>query len=72
MSLHYKYEAYVCTKETLKKTLEKYGVAIIPSVLTDEECNEMVSGMWDYFEHLSQEWEKPIFYPFRHIILMAF
>jgi ectoine hydroxylase-related dioxygenase (phytanoyl-CoA dioxygenase family) len=56
MSLSYKYEAYVCTKETLKKTLDKYGVAIIPNVLTDQECDDMVSGMWDFFEHITQDW----------------
>lgn len=53
----YLYDRYVCTKESLKETLEKYGAAIIPSVLTNEECEEMVSGMWDFFEHLTQDWE---------------
>tara|TARA_B100000795_G_C22795219_1_gene439005 strand:+ start:1844 stop:2833 length:990 start_codon:yes stop_codon:yes gene_type:complete len=52
----YECEKYTCTKENLKKTLEKFGVAIIPSVLTDEECEEMVSGMWDFFEHITQNW----------------
>lgn len=56
----YKYETYVCNKETLKTTLDKFGVAIIPNVLTDEECDEMVSSMWDFFEHLTQDWEKPL------------
>ena len=53
----YEYERYACTKESLKETLEKYGVAIIPRVLNDEECEKMVSGMWDFFEHITQNWD---------------
>lgn len=56
----YEFKTYACTKETLKETLEKYGVAVIPNVLNEEECKEMVSGMWDFFEHLTQNWEKQI------------
>ena len=51
---------YFTTKEDLQKTIEEYGVAIIPSVLTTEECFNMVSGIWDYFEHISKNWEIPI------------
>jgi hypothetical protein len=51
---------YFTTKEDLQKTIEEYGVAVIPRVLTDEECFNMVSGIWDYFEHISKEWEIPI------------
>lgn len=51
---------YFCTKETLMDTINEYGVAIIPSVLDDTECDSMVSGMWDYFEHITQSWENPI------------
>ena len=43
-----------------KRHLDKYGVAIIPDVLNPEECESMVSGIWDYFEHITQPWEKPI------------
>jgi hypothetical protein len=56
----YEYEKYTCDKHSLKETLERYGVAIIPSLLTDVECEEMVSGMWDYFEHISAGWETPL------------
>jgi len=48
---------YFTTKEDLQKTIEEYGVAIIPSVLDDEECEKIVNGLWDYFEHISKEWE---------------
>ncbi len=56
----YEYTRYACTADTLKTTLEKFGVAIIPNVLTNEECDSMVSGIWDYFEHITQNWEKSI------------
>ena len=51
---------YFTTLENLKQTLETYGVAIIPSVLNNEECNNMVSGIWDFFEYITQKWPTPI------------
>ena len=51
---------YYCNKETLRETINKYGVAIIPNLLNEEECNLIVSGIWDYFEHITQLWEIPI------------
>lgn len=51
---------YYCTPETLKQTLSEYGVAVIPNVLDEEECNSMVSKLWDFFEHISQGWKTPI------------
>ena len=52
----YEFEKYVCSKETLKETLDTFGVAVIPNVLSDIECEEMTNGMWDFFEHLTQNW----------------
>lgn len=67
----YESDKYFTTKEGLRETLDNYGVAIIPSVLDNEECSQMVSGLWDYFEHISQKWELPISrdntYTFRQI-----
>jgi len=57
---NYEFEKYVCTKETLKTTIEMYGVAIIPSVLDENECATMVNQIWDFFEHITQKWEIPI------------
>ena len=54
------YEKYVCTKETLKATLQEYGVAIVPGVLDETECASMVSKVWDFFEHISQTWTTPL------------
>jgi len=56
----YEFEKYVTNKEALKSTLKKYGVAIIPAVLNNSECENMVGGLWDYFEHISQSWPVPI------------
>lgn len=57
---NYEFEKYICTKETLKQTIYLYGVAIIPNILTEEECNNMVNEIWNFFEHISQSWELPI------------
>jgi ectoine hydroxylase-related dioxygenase (phytanoyl-CoA dioxygenase family) len=56
----YEFEKYVCSKKKLKKTIEKYGVAIIPNVLNENECNEMINNIWNFFEHITQKWEIPI------------
>ena len=56
----YEYKRYVTTKENLRDTINTYGVAIIPGVLDEDECNGIVSGIWDYFEHITQDWTKSI------------
>lgn len=56
----YEFEKYITNMENLKDTIERFGVAIIPSVLTNDECENMVSGIWDYFEHITQSWQKSI------------
>ncbi len=48
------------TKENLKHTLEKYGVAIIPSVLNKTECESMISGFWDFLENATKSFDVPI------------
>src|SRR5271154_917334 len=54
---HYECERYLATAKSLRSVLEKYGVAIIPSVLTEKECQQMVSGMWDTLEHITQNFD---------------
>jgi hypothetical protein len=56
----YEYLKYVATKETLRATIDLYGVAIIPNVLSEKECNAVVSGIWSFFEHITQSWFVPI------------
>jgi hypothetical protein len=42
-----------CTPDTAFETVKKYGVAIIPSLLSTEECNRMNEGMWKTLGELS-------------------
>jgi hypothetical protein len=49
-------DCYIAKPETLREVIIEYGVAIIPSVLDHEECESIVSGLWDYFEHITKEW----------------
>ena len=56
----YEYEKYKCSPESIKETLDKYGVAIIPEVLDENECEKMLNEIWDYFEFITKNWETPI------------
>ena len=56
----YEYEKYITDIASLKNTIERYGVGIIPNVLNDEEIKQMNDGMWDYLEYVSQKFDKPI------------
>ena len=47
-------DKYNTDSKGLKETLEKYGVAVIPSVLDEKECQAMKDGMWDYLEEVSK------------------
>ena len=58
--MSYEGEKYHTTPEGLKGTIEKYGVAVIPGILDEGELLSMRGGMWDYLEHISQNFEKPI------------
>ena len=53
----YEYSKYVTDSKNIKSVLKEYGVAIIPEVLDEKECDKMVDGIWNYFEHISSEWE---------------
>ena len=59
-SVTYEFDKYVCTSSTLLDTINKYGVAIIPSVLNEEECNAMEQGMWDTLATWTSQWPQPI------------
>ena len=53
-----KYEA--TNVEDVKAKLKKYGVCYVPNVLTEEECVQMISGTWDFVEHLTQKDSAPV------------
>ena len=56
----YEFEKYIATSDTLKDVINRYGVAIIPTVLNEDECNDMVNGMWNTLEKWTSEWDLPI------------
>jgi len=56
----YEYEKYLASIENIKNTLDMYGVAIIPNVLDENECSNIVNGIWNYFEHITQNWDAPL------------
>jgi hypothetical protein len=56
----YEFEKYIATKNNVVEVVEKYGVAIIPNILDDEECEQMNKGMWDTLEFMTQTWDTPI------------
>lgn len=53
MSRVYMYDKYVCDNTTLMTTLEKYGVAIIPNLLDNNEIKSLNDGIWNYLEYAS-------------------
>ena len=60
MENQYEYEKYVCSKETLKQMITEYGIAIIPNVLDENECVNMVNGISDFLEYITQEFDIPL------------
>ena len=54
--IYQRYNKFFFTPHNLKNTLNLYGVAIIPNVLNHYECNKINEGMWDFFEHISNNW----------------
>ena len=53
-------ENYYATKETLRKVIEEYGVAIIPNVLSTDELENFKTGTTNYFKHITQNWDNKI------------
>ena len=56
----YECDKYLATIDNVSDVLNKYGVAIIPDVLTGTECENMFNDFWKYLEHLTQKWDTPI------------
>lgn len=50
----------VTTRDGLRDTLSEFGVAIIPSVLTAEECLAFVDRVWETLLNLTCKWDRPI------------
>jgi ectoine hydroxylase-related dioxygenase (phytanoyl-CoA dioxygenase family) len=58
--MSYEFEKYITSKDNVLETIEKYGVAIIPNVLSQEENQAMIDGMWDTLEFLTANFQHPI------------
>lgn len=58
-NMSYKLEPYTTSLENVNETLEKYGVAILPSLLNQKECKKINNGMVKFFEHITSDWSKP-------------
>lgn len=48
-----KYEA--SSIEDVQSKLKEYGICYVPNALTEDECVQMISGTWDFIEHLTQK-----------------
>lgn len=61
INLQYGNEGFISkdSKDVLV-TLKKMGVAVLPSVLNEEECLQMNKGMWDTAEFLTSGLKNPI------------
>jgi hypothetical protein len=56
----WEFTRYACTLATLRDNLDQYGVAILPRVLNEAECDAMMAGMWQTLAHWTQHWDAPI------------
>lgn len=45
---------------TARQQIEQDGILIIPSILDSHECDDIIKGTWDFFEHITQQWSVPI------------
>ena len=51
---------YFTSSADFKTMLDTYGVAIIPNILDDVESAAILSGTWDFLEHITKNWDTPI------------
>jgi hypothetical protein len=54
------YKDYTTSIDKLSETLGKYGVAVIPNVLSQQEIADMKKGMWDTLGTITKKFDKPI------------
>lgn len=60
MNMNMDMDINTITGQQVRHILEQDGLIIIPGVLDKLECELMFSGMWDFFEHITQQWDSPI------------
>lgn len=54
------YKTYNCTTQNLMQTLNMYGVAVIPNVLTGEECDSDIKSLWKELGELTSDMSLPL------------
>ena len=62
MMQRYKYGQYMVTSvnsKDIRDMLDRYGVCIVPGVLTREDCATMEADAWSWLEHVTQDLEVP-------------
>ena len=55
-----KYQEYFCSIENLRDTINRYGVAVIPNLLTEKEIQDSRLQMWNYLHNLTKQFDYPI------------
>lgn len=48
------------TPERIRETVEKFGFAIVPNLLSREECTKFLSEFWRTLNNITSEWNVPI------------
>jgi hypothetical protein len=49
------YTTYNCTLDTVHSTLDKFGVAVIPGILSEKECIQYRTDIWKSVNHIYPE-----------------
>lgn len=53
-------DSITTTPQQLRVTIAEHGVAIVPNVLTNDECVKLQTQMWDYVEYVTSDWDTPV------------
>lgn len=61
-NIKYEYDIYMSENniKSIKDKLNEYGLVIIPNILNKLEIEKMKSGTWDFFEHITSNWDEAI------------
>jgi hypothetical protein len=54
------YKNYNCTTKNLTQTLNTYGVAVIPNILNNKECEENIKSLWKELNILTSNMDFPL------------
>ena len=54
------YKEYISNLDNVKENLEKYGIAVIPNILSNEECKKNANLAWKEFNVLTSKMNIPL------------